>query len=263
MAVSFSLPRRGARVEWRLFFLALAMLLGFGALVAKLWWEQVARGPIWAKKIANRSEVTVRIPSVRGEIRDRNGITLVGNRASFQVDFYLPDMVRGYKQQHPKEKLPTVTYRGSVKNMAKDKSEADIFKIVNDSVQPRLQELDLAVGINSEDLKRHYRNDTEVPFTYRDEIDFNTLARFSEHNVGLPGVDVALRPVRQYVYGSLASHLLGYVGDPVDIQSLPDVGKYTFYQPDVEGKSQVEKALDKYIRGKPGMRVLQRNGRSL
>ena len=259
MAVSFSLPRRGARVEWRLFFLALAMLLGFGALVAKLWWEQVARGPIWAKKIANRSEVTVRIPSVRGEIRDRNGITLVGNRASFQVDFYLPDMVRGYKQQHPKEKLPTVTYRGSVKNMAKDKSEADIFKIVNDSVQPRLQELDLAVGINSEDLKRHYRNDTEVPFTYRDEIDFNTLARFSEHNVGLPGVDVALRPVRQYVYGSLASHLLGYVGDPVDIQSLPDVGKYTFYQPDVEGKSQVEKALDKYIRGKPGMRVLQRN----
>jgi penicillin-binding protein 2 len=37
------------------------------------------------------------------------------------------------------------------------------------------------------------------------------------------------------------------------------VGDYTFYQPDVEGKSQVEKALDKYIRGTPGVRVMQRN----
>jgi penicillin-binding protein 2 len=259
MAVPFSLPRRGARVEWRIFFLAIAMLLGFGALVAKLWWEQVARGPIWAKKIASRSEVTVRIPSVRGEIRDRNGITLVGNRASFEVDFYLRDMVTGYKQQHSKEKLPTLTYRGSVKSMAKDKSEADIVRIVNESVQPRLQELDLAVGINTADLIRHYRNDTEVPFTYREEIDFKTLARFSEHNVGLPGVDVALRPVRQYVYGSLAAHLLGYVGDPNEVKDLPDVEDYSFYQPDVEGKAQVEKAMDKYIRGKPGVRVLQRN----
>jgi penicillin-binding protein 2 len=259
MAVPFSLPRRGARVEWRIFFLAVAMLLGFGALIAKLWWEQVARGPIWAKKIAGRSEVTVRIPSVRGEIRDRNGITLVTNRASYEVDFYLPDMVRGYKQQHPKEKLPTKTYRGSVRSMARDKSEADIVTIVRESVQPRLQELDLAVDFNSEDLTRHYRNDTEVPFTYRDEIDFKTLARFSEHNVGLPGVDVALRPVRQYVYGALAGHLLGYVGAPNEIENLPDVRDYSFYQPDVEGKSQVEKALDRYIRGKPGVRVLQRN----
>ena len=42
----------------------------------------------------------MRIPSVRGEIRDRNGITLVANRASYEVDFYLPDMVRGYQDQH-------------------------------------------------------------------------------------------------------------------------------------------------------------------
>jgi len=259
MAVKFQLPRRGARVEWRLFFLAVAVLCGFGALVAKLWWEQVARGPMWAKKIANRSEVTVRIPSVRGEIRDRNGIPLVTNRASYEVDFYLPDMVRGYKQQHQGEKMPTVTYRGTVKSMAKDKSEADIVKIVNTTVLPRLQDLDLAVDYNSEKLQRHFRNDTEVPFTYREEIDFKTLARFSEHDVGLPGVDVAIRPVRQYVYGALAAHLLGYVGAPNNIDEQPDIRNYSFYQPDVEGKSQVEFFLDKYIRGTPGVRVLQRN----
>ena len=94
------------------------MLTGLGGLVAKLWWEQVARGQAWQKKIAGRSEVTVRIPSVRGEIKDRNGLTLVCNRASYEVDFYLPDMVRGYKQMHPQQKVPTLTYRGTVKSMA-------------------------------------------------------------------------------------------------------------------------------------------------
>jgi len=259
MAVKFHLPSRGARVEWRIFFLALLMMGGLGILVSKLWWEQVARGPVWSKKIAGRSEVTVRIPSVRGEIRDRNGIPLVTNRASYEVDFYLPDMVRGYKQQNPHTKAPQVTYRGTVKGMAKDKSEADIVQIVNSSVVPRLQDLDLAVDYNSEKLRRHYRNDTEVPFTYREELDFKTLARFSEHDVGLPGVDVAIRPVRQYVYGAMAAHLLGYVGEPNNIDDLPDIRNYSFYQPDQEGKSQIELYLDKYIRGTPGVRVLQRN----
>ncbi|HEX5175488.1 MAG TPA: hypothetical protein VFV83_00590, partial [Chthoniobacteraceae bacterium] len=89
MARLFRFPKGGAHVEWRIVFLGLVMVLGFSALVGKLWWEQVARGPYWSKKIANRSQVTVRIPSVRGEIRDRNGVTLVTNRASYEVDFYL------------------------------------------------------------------------------------------------------------------------------------------------------------------------------
>ena len=42
------------------------------------------------------------------------------------------------------------------------------------------------------------------------------MAKFSEHDVGLPGVDIAIKPVRSYVYGALASHLFGYVGAPDD-----------------------------------------------
>jgi penicillin-binding protein 2 len=43
------------------------------------------------------------------------------------------------------------------------------------------------------------------------------MAKFAEHDVGLPGVDLAIKPVRSYVYGALASHILGYVGAPDDI----------------------------------------------
>lgn len=233
------------------------MLVGMGVLITKLWWEQVARGAIWTRKIASRSEVTVRIPSVRGEIRDRNGVTLVANRASYEVDFYLPDMVRGYKEQHGT--VPITEYRATVRNMAKMMKDADIVQIVNESVQPRLEELKLRQDYNSERLTKHYRNDREVPFTYQDELDFPTIARFSEHDVGLPGVEISVRPVRQYVYGALAAHLLGYVGAPPRIDELPDIKDFSFYQPDVEGKSQIELVYDKWIRGTPGVRVMTRN----
>ena len=77
------------------------------------------------------------------------------------------------------------------------------------------------------------------------------MAKFSEHDVGLPGVDIAIKPVRSYVYGALASHMLGYVGAPDDTNK-EEAKKFTFYQGDVEGKSNVEKSMDEYLRGKPG-----------
>jgi penicillin-binding protein 2 len=239
-------------------FCVLAMLAG---LIVQLWWVQVARGAVYSAKIARRSEVTVRIPSVRGEIRDRNGIPLVQNRASYEVDFYLPDMVRGFKQRNQGQ-VPLIQYQGTQHGMPVKKKEADIVQIVNSAVIPRLEALDLAKDYNAKHLKTHYRNDTEIPFTYLEDIDFPTLAKFSEHDVGLPGVDIAIKPVRQYLYGALAAHLLGYVGMPVDVDQ-EEASHYTFYQPDVEGKSQIELYMDKYLRGSPGVRVMQRSTRGV
>ena len=249
--------RRGPRIELRLQLLALLILLGIGGIVARLWWVQVARGAKYTARLAGRSQVTVRIPSVRGEIRDRNGITLVQNRASYEVDFYLPDMVRGYRAINGW--APTTQYMAPVHGMMKVMTEEDIVQIVNDAVIPRLEDLDIARDYNAKRLQLHYRNDTEVPYTYIEDLDFPTIAKFSEHDVGLPGVDIAIKPVRQYLYGALAAHLLGYVGMPRDIDQQPDIHAFNFYQPDTEGKSNIELAMDKYLRGTPGVRVMQRN----
>jgi penicillin-binding protein 2 len=251
--------RRGPRIEMRVLFVGFCILCGLGALVAKLWWVQVARGPYYASKIANRSEVTVRIPPVRGEIRDRNGVTLVQNRASYDVDFYLPDMVHSYKQRSGGA-VPKVTYRATARHgMLKNREEADVVQIVNSTIIPRLQDLKLAQDYNADRLQRHYRTNDQVPFVYLEDIDFKTIALFSEHNVGLPGVDISIRPVRQYLYGALAAHLLGYVGMPQDISTEPDSKSFNFYQPDADGKSNIEQAMDKWLRGTPGVRKLQRN----
>src|SRR6187455_3357547 len=127
--------------------LAFFMLLGMGAITLRLWWVQVAHGPEWTAKIRGSSEVTVRIPSVRGEIRDRNGVTLVQNRASYQVDFYLPEMVKGYRERFGRP--PQTEYRAIISGMPKDQKEPDIIKIVNNGVVPRLNELDLARDYNA------------------------------------------------------------------------------------------------------------------
>src|SRR6266481_1258080 len=244
----------------RIQFLGLLMLLGMSALGLRLWWIQVAHGAEWTAQIRGSSQATVRIPSVRGEIRDRNGLTLVQNRASYEVDFYLPEMVKGYRERFGSP--PLSEHRAIINGMPKDMKEPDIIKIVNDGVVPRLNDLDLARDYNAGQLQRHYRNETEVPYTYIKDIDFPTMAKFSEHDVGLPGVDIAIKPVRSYVYGALGAHLLGYVGPPDDTNK-EEAKKFTFYQGDVEGKSNVEKTFDQYLRGKPGVRFLRRNAKGV
>src|SRR5436309_5225831 len=242
----------------RIQFLALLMLTGLGGLGLRLWWIQVAHGATWTAQLRGSSQATVRIPSVRGEIKDRNGLALVQNRASYEVDFYLPEMVKGYRERFGSP--PLTEYRAIISGMPKDLKEPDIIKVVNDGIIPRLDDLDIARDYNAGQLQRHYRNDTEVPFTYLKDIDFPTMAKFSEHDVGLPGVDIAIKPVRSYVYGALASHMLGYVGAPDDTNK-EEARKFTFYQGDVEGKTNVEKAMDEYLKGKPGVRYLRRNAK--
>ncbi len=252
--------RRRLNPRLRIQFLGLLMLLGMGALGLRLWWIQVAHGADWTAQIRGSSQATVRIPSVRGEIRDRNGLTLVQNRASYEVDFYLPEMVKGYRERFGSP--PLSEHRAIINGMPKDVKEPDIIRIVNDGVVPRLNDLDMARDYNAGQLQRHYRNETEVPYSYIKDIDFPTMAKFSEHDVGLPGVDIAIKPVRSYVYGALAAHLLGYVGPPDDTNK-EEARKYTFYQGDMEGKSNVEKAMDDYLRGQPGVRYLRRNAKGV
>src|SRR3954467_14978344 len=121
--------RRKLNFRLRIQFLGALMLLGMGALGLRLWWIQVAHGAEWTAQIRGSSQATVRIPSVRGEIKDRNGLTLVQNRASYEVDFYLPEMVKGYRERFGQP--PQTEYRTTISNMPKDQRVPDIIKIVN------------------------------------------------------------------------------------------------------------------------------------
>ncbi len=249
------------RTETRIQLIGLFFLTAVSLVVGKLWWVQIAQGKMYAEKIKGNSQVTVRIPSVRGEIRDRNGLPLVTNRASYEVDFYLQDMVNGYRQAFGSKNLPRRTRQSTKKGVLQSTDEVDINKVVQDTVMPRLEELGFEQDYNAATLQTHYRNDTLVPFTFMEDLDFADMAKLSERDLGLPGVEVAVRPVRQYLYGSLGAHLLGYVGpvstDKAEIKE--DARNFTFYQADVEGKNNIEATMNKWLRGQPGVRYVKRN----
>jgi len=236
--------------------IAAALLL----LVLRMGYVQIVKGAAYRARIKGHSQLTVRLPAVRGEICDRRGVPLVENRASMEVEFYLPDIVRAWKEEHGS--VPKRKYWGLDHGMRALKEEADIVKIVNESIVPRLEKLGLAGDYNTRKLQVHYRDNSEVPFVYRQDLDFETMARFSENNLDLPGVTVTLKPVRHYVYGALAPHLFGYVGVPKEINK-EEASDFSFYQPDLEGKAQVEQAYNDVLRGTPGTRFLQRNARGV
>src|ERR1700749_4320592 len=154
------MSRRRSNSRLRIQFLGLFMLLGVGSLGLRLWCIHVAHGAAWPAQLRGSSQATVRIPSVRGEIKDRNGLSLVQNRASYEVDFYLPEMVKGYRERFGSP--PQAEYRAIISGMPKDMKEPDIIRIVNNGIVPRLNELDLARDYNAGKLQRHFRNDTEV-----------------------------------------------------------------------------------------------------
>jgi len=249
------------RAGSRILVLALLVLVAMGAIAWRLWEVQVLKGSEYASRVSSGSQVTVRLPAVRGEILDRNGIKLVENRASFEVDFYLPDMVRAYKEA--KGALPMVSYRGKVHNMPRDLKEADVVKIVSETVIPRLEEIGVAKDYSANALQIHYRTNREVPYNYRQDLNFDEMALLSEKNLGLAGVNVSVKPVRWYVYGSMAAHILGYVGSPRDLDKLPDLRSFNFYEPDVEGKAQIELSMNEHLKGKPGARILRRNAKGV
>lgn len=251
------------KTDTRIQLVGLLFLLVIGAIITKLWWMQIVHGNFYVQKIRGNSQVTVRIPSVRGEIRDRNGLTLVANRAIYELDFYLPEMVKGYKRAFGS--LPYRMRQYTVKGLLQENKEVDINRVVQDTVAPRLEDLGIEQEYNAKTLQTHYRNDTLVPFTFTEDLTFGDMAKLSERDLGLPGVEVTVKPVRQYLYGSLAAHILGYVG-PIDTDR-PDIKQeakqFTFYQADVEGKNNVEALMDSFLRGKPGIRYVRRNAKGV
>ncbi|MCF6312055.1 MAG: penicillin-binding protein 2 [Verrucomicrobiales bacterium] len=243
----------------RLYLLAAVVFAGFSLLTMRLYKIQIVEGQKYENKLPGGSEVSVRIPGVRGEIKDRNGITLVQNVANYEVNLDLKEIVSNYKKNH--KSIPKYTFFPIVRGQPQERKEIDVVEIVKQSVLPALAELGLAADFNSAQLRRHYRTTSGlVPYTYRRDLKFEEFAVFAEHNLDVPGVTVSAKASRDYRYDSLASHILGYVNLP-DIKLVPleEQKKYNHYVGDDYGVYGIEKTMNHYLQGKAGKRVLERD----
>ncbi|MEM9479515.1 MAG: penicillin-binding protein 2 [Verrucomicrobiota bacterium] len=244
----------------RLYLFSLVVLAGLGALLTRLYSVQIEQHSDFVDRIPAKSEVTVRIPGARGEIKDRNGITLVDNEVSYQVLFNLKEIREDYTKKISKD-VPKTSYTVATASGPQKRSETDIVAVVNELVVPRLAEYGLDRPFNAEDMQLHWRdNEGLIPYAYADELSFEEFATFAEHSLDFPGVSVSIKGKRNYIYDSLACHILGFVR-LADIKRVPSNERraYTYYVPDDYGGDGIEKTRDNDLRGVPGRRVFAKN----
>ena len=244
------------RFKFRLYLLTALILVGFGTLLSRLHEFQIERRDEFQALVPGNRTVTVREPGIRGEITDRNGIPLARNLRNYIVSFNLDEIAKAYNLQHDQSPtLQRLTTKGGLPRPTKEK---DIVKIVNEWTIKPLQELGLAKNYNAAALRTHYITHRGlVPFTYRADLTYEDFARIAERNLEFPGVSLGLRPQRQYPYGTLASHVLGYLKqwEKGDISSA-DKRAYDHYIGEEKGIAGVEATMDEYLRGPEGKKTI-------
>lgn len=244
----------------RLYLLALLVLAGFSLLVYRLYQIQVVEHEKYAARVPGSKFESVRIPGIRGEIRDRNGLTLVDSTPNYELRLDLRELVNAYLKEN--DSLPKYTWeRFDSYGQRQKKTETDIVKIFEETAFTGLQDLGLLADYSASSMRVHYRSTRGVvPFTYRRDLSFKEFARFAENNIGIPGVTVTRTGRRRYLYDSLASHILGYM-NLADIDQVPKEKReeFNYYVGDDYGVMGIEKTMDHYLQGKPGKLVIEKD----
>jgi penicillin-binding protein 2 len=243
----------------RLYLLTALVLVGFGLLLNRLHEFQIERRNEFMGKVPGNRTVTVREPGIRGEITDRNGIVLARNLRKYEVSFNLEEIREAYLTQHLE--APTLERLTEERGMTRKRSEMDIVEIVNEWTIARLRKLELARNYNATALRAHFlTHGGLVPFSYRADLSYDEFARFAEHNLDLPGVYLSMRPQREYPYGTLASHALGYLKqwEKGDVPEA-DARRFNHYIGDEKGIAGVEASMDAILRGPEGRKTIVKN----
>lgn len=244
------------RFRLRLYLLTALILVGFGTLLSRLHEFQIERQDEFQALVPGNRTVTIREPGIRGEITDRNGIPLARNLRNYVVSFDLDEIARVYRLQNAD--TPTLDRLTMQGGLPRAKKEKDIVAIVNEWTIKPLQEIGLAKNYNASALRTHYlTHGGLVPFTYRTDLTYEDFAHLAERNLEFPGVTLGIRPQRQYAYGTLASHVLGYLKqwEKGDISSA-DKRAFDHYIGDEKGIAGIEATMDEHLRGPEGRKTV-------
>lgn len=195
-----------------------------------LWRIQVGRSASYLGELDRQSVRRVRLPGMRGQILDRRGVCLADNRPSFSLAIYLEEIRQTPGRRSTREK-------------------------VNQLVQDLAVVLERPPELTDADVRTHIQRRLPLPLIAWRDLDPQALARFAEKASVWPGVDILTEAVRVYPLGTTASHAVGYVGRTNVVQDaqMP----YNYYNPEMIGRSGIEKRFDGILRGQAGGRLLR------
>ena len=246
------------RFRFRLYLFTAIVLIGAGTLLTRLYRFQIDDKEYYRKLIPGESTITIRDPGVRGTIVDRNGEFLAKNVRNYELVLNLEEIHSEWERQHS-EQRPGRRKIGMTVPTAERSRE--IVTIVKEAIVPRLKEHGIEPRYSSKALQTHYvTHGGLVPFTFPVDLTYEQFARLAEHNLEMAGVYVTVRPRRQYPFGTLACHILGYIKqwEKGDI-SEEARENYDHYLGDGTGSTGIEATMDEHLQGSPGHRVLRKD----
>jgi|LSQX01.3.fsa_nt_gb penicillin-binding protein 2 len=199
-------------------FITLVVLI-FIILSSRLAYLQIIRYDYYWNRAENNRLRIMPVTAPRGEIYDRKGEQLVTNRPGFTVS--LVDLGSGYSDE-------TISYLS------------------------RLLEMD-EQEINEKIELQNYRR--YLPVRLKADVDIEIVSKIAERRLELPGVLIEVQPIRNYNYGSSASHILGYMGEGTVQDWIKEYWAelgYEYQPGELVGQSGLELAWEPFLRGKDG-----------
>ncbi len=203
-------------------FSGLVVLLAV-LLTARLAWLQIYNFEYYRASAENNRQRQLPIAAPRGEIFAEDGQLLAANRPGFAVsllDFDLRD-------------VETIRYL------------AELLEMDEEYIRERV---------------RGERFRSFAPIQIASNVSPEVVAKLEERRMDLPGVIIETQLDREYVYGNMAAHVLGYVG-PISRQQIEEMqAQGIFYRgTDVIGQVGVEHVWEQTLRGQEGVLLVEKN----
>ncbi len=252
-------------------------------LIVKLFELQIVNGAKYREISNTRLSRESILEASRGEILDRSGNVLATTTSSFNIELY---KTKSDNKTLNKCILNLIelfeAYNVSYPNSFPINNECTEFTIDGDNLKAWLSKYKLPENTTPQDamnyfIKKYDINPEDIIkarkiMSIRNEIltkgyssiksldlaknvPREVVAQISEKNFEFPGVTISTETERKYNYGSLASHIIGYIGRITEKEYEQE--KEAYNNDDYIGKTGIEGAFEKYLRGEKGKKEIE------
>lgn len=179
------------------------------------------------------------------EILEKNGDTYYND---FPINFETMDFTKSEASMKVWKKNNKIDEDATVQQVI------DFYKEKYDVTTENINDIEKIFAMRYEISSNGYSNYRAV--TLAKNISFQSMLEIEEKNAELSGVYITKQPIRKYLTGSIASHILGYTGkiSDTELKNRKDQG-YTLN--DIVGKSGIESSFEEYLRGTNGSKRLE------
>lgn len=265
MLIVDQLKRGDAKLRW----LAVGVLVGMFVLATGLWFLQVVNYKKYEQSLVTQSYRTIRMPAVRGRILDRNGDILAESRPSYNVNLYLEELRPHFQDQYyilksnavwriteENKRVPKDQRKKYTLNLRLQLEAQARYMVVRELMNRVSKILQVPLELSEKDFRKHYEEKRSYPLALLENLSPSQVASFAESASTLPGVELQVQSLRSYPHGSMAAHLLGYMGKTESAPGGEEEIEFDYRLPDFKGTVGIEGAFDEQLRGVAGAKSL-------